>query len=167
MILKIFGASAIIIVSAASGYMHANGMRRRIVFLENLGHDILMLKSKIESRTKLSQAFFELAKESDCGEFWSEWKKQSDKYGIIRGCEKSLVKVANIYNLHKTDKRTISMLSGALGTTDIKSQLKHIDYISGMIEVILKNARDDYLKDSRIYKTGGVLIGFVTVLLII
>lgn len=167
MVLKLFGGAVVVCTSTIIGCCYAAGMHKRIVFLENIGHDIILLKSKIEERKKLVQAFRELADISDCSVFWNDWAKNADRFGIKNSCERSLGKLAYTFNLHKTDIRTINMLAGALGTTDIDAQLQHIDYISSMIDILCRNARADYDKNCRIYKTGGILLGIVTVLIMI
>ena len=167
MIIKLSGSVVVICMCVLIGYCYTAKLKRRIEFLECFNHDIIMLKSRISEREKLSMAFKYVSYFSSFEKLWITWTENLEAAGIRKAFEISLSKYRDELNLTKTDIKTMLMLTSGLGKTDIKSQKEHIDYVFGMINMLCENARSEYESNCKLYRSGSVLAGILLVILLL
>ena len=75
----------------------------------------------------------------------------------------------NLSALYFSEKEfeILKKLSSGLGKTDAENQLRHLDFMLNMISELYENASCDYKIKGNLYKSTGVSIGVLIVLLLI
>jgi len=70
-------------------------------------------------------------------------------------------------NLIKEDIDIIKNLNKLLGKTDIEGQISEIELTTTFIDKQIENARDEQLKNVKMYKTLGLVVGLVIVIILV
>ncbi len=75
----------------------------------------------------------------------------------------------NNYNsyLNKEDKEIIKMFGKLLGKTDKNGQISEIELSRKFIEKQIEKAEDEKQKNVKLYRSLGVIIGFVIIIIFI
>lgn len=167
MMLKLLGSVGVIIGSFVVGNKLSESLKKRRDFLLEFNHDIILLKSRISEREKLSRAFLYVSKFSGYPHIWESFMKLSESNGVKFAIEETMNVFSDELCLLKNDVKTINMLAKGLGATDISAQKDHIDYVSGMINMSAAEAGHIYERDSKIYRSVAVFVGIVLVILLL
>lgn len=70
-------------------------------------------------------------------------------------------------NLNKEDLGVIENLSNLLGKVDVDGQISEIELVDSFLETQLKKAEQECAKNTKMYKTLGIVIGLVIVIILI
>ena len=70
-------------------------------------------------------------------------------------------------SLDKEDKNIIKNLSNLLGKVDLDGQLKEIELVDNFLDIQIQKAEDEKKKNEKLYKTLGITIGLVVVIILI
>lgn len=70
-------------------------------------------------------------------------------------------------NLKKDDLETIKGLSKLLGKTDIDGQISEIELTTTLIDKQIEDARQEQAKNVKMYKTLGLVVGLVIVIILV
>jgi stage III sporulation protein AB len=70
------------------------------------------------------------------------------------------------YNFNKEDKEILKMFGKLLGKTDKKGQLSEIEITQNFIEKQTKKAEEEKNKNSKLYKTIGIIVGLAIVIIL-
>ena len=91
----------------------------------------------------------------------NDMKELSAEEAWIKSIEKS-----NTY-LNKEDIENIKSFGKMLGKTDKEGQVSHLELTKTFIEIQIEKARKEEEKNSKLYKTLGVLCGLALVIILI
>ena len=167
--IKIIGAFLLIISGFSAGMMMAQGLKKKVLFYEDLLSFLSELKSLISYTSQpLSDVFGENTFNGVFNEF-------SNAVHLSMQCEntfedawkKSLSILSDGVPLEDDDISLISEFGRGLGKTDISGQIALCELISAKADSRLQMCRKDKESKSQMYKTLGVLGGAATALLII
>ena len=76
------------------------------------------------------------------------------------------IEKSNTY-LNKEDIENIKSFGKMLGKTDKEGQVSHLELTKTFIEIQIEKARKEEEKNSKLYKTLGVLCGLALVIILI
>lgn len=167
MIVKLLGSTAIIIASILIGNIYAIRMKNRSDFLFWFNHDLVLLKTRISEREKLSRAFAYVGNFSVYPKVWISFSEMVDSVGVKYSIEKTIQNFADELNLDANDIKIIEMLANGLGASDVESQIEHIEYVSDMIKKAAESAKNKYDKNCKLYRSASILVGIMLVLILL
>lgn len=173
LIIKISLLVMVLVVSTMIGFFISNKFSERVKELEDLATALELFETKISYtydslidtftyisenlKTKIYRIFFITA------EHLRENKNLSAGE-IFR----NVIDEEKIFlELNKKDIEIIKNLSIALGQVDLETQLKNINLVSNLLNVQLKEAREEKMKNFKVYRNMGVLTGLVLIILLI
>ena len=88
-----------------------------------------------------------------------------EKYSAGEALNKA-IDISNT-NLTKEDKEVLKGLSNMLGKVDIDGQISEIKLVDSFLNVQLENAEEEYRKNNKMYKTLGIIVGIMIVIVLI
>lgn len=157
-IFKYFILGIIITISSYLGILKAKTYENRVKELNKFQNALLMFKSKIEfTYEPIKSIFEEISKVI--------YKNEENIFLNSSYAEKSLTNTWNdsIYKLkndfNDEDKEIIRMFGKLLGKTDIVGQVNEIELTMKLIEKQIEKAEDEKKRNSKLYKTMGVIFG--------
>ena len=69
-------------------------------------------------------------------------------------------------NLKKEDKKVIKTLSKLLGQTDVEGQISQIEITEEFLEEQIKEAKEERIKNEKLYTRLGTVIGLTIVIIL-
>lgn len=161
--MKLIGAVLIFSACTWCGFKVSQSLKNRCVFLERFITALEILKTEIAfSGADLKTAFENAARISGASIF-SQAALYIEKEGINMAWKRAVEQVA----ISDADRRLIMLLSSRLGKTDAKGQVRHIEYVSGLVSEAKREAVSRYEGTGGLYRRGGVLLGMFAVLILI
>lgn len=155
-------------ISSYIGFIKAKEFSDRVEQLKKFESALTMFKAKIEFTyepvkeifTQISSAvykdennIFKLTKDNlgyrDIGLVWEDQVNNYNSY------------------LNKEDKEIIKMFGKLLGKTDKNGQISEIELSRKFIEKQIEKAEDEKQKNVKLYRSLGVIIGFVIIIIFI
>lgn len=150
----------------ACGYMGIRmsmSLKKRVKSLEDIYTSLEMLESEISfSVSRLREAFCHI----DRNGIFADAAEEMTRCGVKTAMEKSLNKNREKLCLSEADCEIILMLSDSLGKTDVQDQIKSIRYAKSMIASQQDTAKNEYARTGKLYRSGGVLIGLMIVVVL-
>lgn len=162
--LKLTGAMLIIISSAFLGFYKAYTLKKRcdsldkvIAALKTLGSEIAYTKRDIKS------VFETIGDTQNLPLFRCTAEKMK-----VKNCRKALCESIDEQKMYLlgTDNEILKLLAENLGMTDAETQIGAIEHACTRLEDARKNAVLEYEKNSRLYRSTGILCGLLTVILL-
>ncbi len=161
---KLIGAVMTGFACAYIGFRMSMTLKMRIKSLSEIISSLEMLESEISfSVSKLKEAFLRV----DRNGFFTCAAENMEEKGIKRSWEKAVKDNKSRLCLTDADSDILMMLALSIGRTDTDDQIKNIKYVKTMIEAQEKQAQSDYGRMGRVYRSGGVLVGLMTVIILI
>lgn len=161
---KIFGAVMTGFACGYFGFRMSMTLKTRLKSLSDIAVSLEMLESEIAfSINKLKKAFvridrnglFTLAsnvmEEKGAGKAWSE---------AVNNTREKLC-------LTEADSDILLMLGKSIGKSDTEDQIKNIRYVKNLIKDQEKQAGEEYSRFGKLYRSGGVLVGLMLIILLI
>lgn len=162
---KFAGAVFIILSASYIGFHRAETLRRRLMYLRNITNSLNMLESEISfSQNILSYVFTRIDEVSDTNGLFLKAAEKMGETGIKKAwCE--AVDSTDMC-LKKQDKEALYIFGEGLGMSGRDNQIKNIRHTKEMINSLADEAKDEYEKNAKLYRSAGFLTGlFFAVLL--
>ncbi len=70
-------------------------------------------------------------------------------------------------SLNNEDKEALKSLAKLLGNTDINGQLSQINLVNNFLDEQIKDATEAKLKNEKLYKKLGIIVGLAVVIVLI
>ena len=157
-ILKFINLTCVLFICIYLGYYKAKGYENRVIELNKFENSLIMFKSKIEfTYEPIKNIFEEISKiiyENEENIFISTINYEKD---LSLSWNNSTNKINN--GLNNEDKEIIKMLGKMLGKTDIKGQVNEINLCINLVERQLKKAECEREKNTKLYRTMGIVLG--------
>ncbi|MCI8403565.1 MAG: hypothetical protein HFE49_01550 [Clostridia bacterium] len=161
---KIFGAVMTGFACGYFGFRMSMTLKTRLKNLGDIAASLEMLESEIVfSVNKLKKAFLSIDRN---GLFTLAAEDMEDK-GIGKAWAAAVNGIKSRLCLTEADSDILLMLGRSIGKTDTDDQIKNIKYIKSLIKEQEKQAREEYGRFGRIYRSGGVLAGLMLIILLI
>ena len=172
MLLKIIGVTTVLITSTGIGMKMAQKLEgrlrdlrtfmvglqileREIAFLSNSLPDAFIKISYIKGNT--SHIF------KECGDIL----KSKQGYCVEEAWEKAFEKYYMNTFLEDEDRQILLNLGKSLGAYDIENQIQNIKMITSQLGIQEKKAEENIAKNSKLYKSLGVLAGLAIVIVLL
>ena len=157
-ILKFLNLIGILLICIYLGNYKAKGYENRVTELNRFQNALIMFKSKIEFTFEPIKSIFEdiskIVYENKENIFFNSIK---DIKNLSKSWNNSTIEIKN--GLNNEDKEIIKMFGKMLGKTDVKGQVNEIDLCISLIERQLKKAETEKEKNTKLYKTMGIILG--------
>lgn len=162
--IKLMGA---VMVGASCGYFGfrmSMSLKRRMENLSDIAVSLELLESEISfGQSRLTRAFERV----DRNGLFKSAASRIEELGINKAWRAAVEENRTKMCLTDSDADTLLMLGKNLGKTDTDDQLKHIKYIKTIIEGLSREAREEYKRLGKMYRSGGVLAGLMLIIILI
>ena len=157
-IFKYFILGVIITISSYLGILKSKTYENRVKELNKFQNALLMFKSKIEfTYEPIKSIFEEISK--------IIYRNEENIFLFSSSERKDVTSMWNDYidistnDFNNEDKEIIKMFGKLLGKTDIVGQVNEIELTMKLIEKQIEKAEDEKNRNSKLYKTMGVILG--------
>lgn len=159
-ILIVLGTSILGFSASMMNYKRHKNLIKIIVGLTAMENEISYTKKPIDEVLKRVSEII------DFKEIFLTTAKMSNEIPLKRRWESAVLEDYKKLYLKKEDVETILLLAGELGMTDREGQIKNIKHVKKLTEVLQKEAKDEYFKQSKLLKGLGVSVGLFLVILL-
>lgn len=164
--IKFLNLFLICLICFFMGNLKAKSYENRVIELTKFQNSLLMLKNKIEfTYEPINIIFNDISKiiYENNKNIFSETLNNDNE--IYIAWSESLELINNNFNAE--DKEIVNMFGKLLGKTDIKGQISQIELTQKLIERQIEKAEDDKNKNSKLYKTMGIVCGMTICIILI
>lgn len=159
-LILIFGSSSMIGIIIAKQYS------KRLEELEDMKNALNLIETKIRfSKEPLSLIFKDISNVSKNKEIFEKTNENMNDM-LVGKAWKEAVEKANT-NFKKEDIKILLMLGNMLGKTDSEGQINNIEEIKELLNIQIENANLEKQKNEKLYKTLGMTIGLVIIIMLI
>ena len=166
--IKIIIFTFIFLSSSAIGILISKRYEERVKELKDFKICLNMFKTKIQfTYEPIPEIFNQVANSMDTkpGKIF-EFASNNMKL-LKAGDAWNLALDTNNLNINEEDKNILKNLSKLLGQTDIKGQLNQIEITSTFLDEQIKKAEEEKLKNEKMYRSLGMVIGLAIVIILI
>ncbi|MCX7715222.1 MAG: hypothetical protein N2171_05810 [Clostridia bacterium] len=168
MIAKMMGGICILSATTYLGFERAHLLYKRVKYIMNIKTSLTMLESEIGfCANRLDSAFMTISKLSDTQGLFSQTAKKLQSVGIKEAWEMSVRAHREKMRLTGEDTEILLSFGAELGMTDRENQIKNIRYITSLLEKQYKEAKEEYERMARTYRSIGILSGLFLIVLLI
>lgn len=164
--LKFINLGMICLICFYIGELKAKSYENRVIELSKFQNSLIMFKSKIEfTYEPINSIFLDISRiiyEDKANIFIDVLNNNKD---IYLSWNESVERQKN--NINNEDKEIIKMLGKLLGKTDIRGQVSQIELTQKLIEKQIEKAEDEKNKNSKLYKTMGVICGMAICIILV
>ena len=159
---------AIFFISTVIGISIADRYTNRVNDLKNIRNILNILETKIKfTYEPLPQIFEEISNEFK-GEVSRIFQIAKEKMVELSAGEAWHFAIENSNtNMNEEDLNILNGLEKLLGKTDIDGQLSEINLIKEFIDIQIKKAEEEQIKNAKLYKNLGIMIGMIIVIILI
>ena len=168
MILKITIYSFIFLSCSLIGILISKKYSNRVNELIEFKNALNIFKTKIRyTYEPLPEIFAEISESIDSN-ISSVFKKASEKMNICSAGEAwdLALKIEDL-NIDDEDISALKNLSKLLGKTDLEGQVNQIEMTSQFLDKQIKKAENQRLKNEKMYRTLGMIMGLGIVIILI
>ncbi len=158
----------IFLLSAAIGIAVSKIFENRVKELREFKNNLNIMKNKIKfTYEPLKEIFCDIANES-ASAVEKIFKKISIKMenNQLKEVWENSIQEADI-SLNQEDKDIIKRLGKLLGQTDVDGQLSEIELTESFLDIQIQKAEEAKKKNQKLYKTLGIVMGLVFVIILI
>ena len=162
---------AILIGSTSIGFLISKGYKNRVLELRCFSNLINILQNKIKFTHKPLCDVLEEVSNIKTNARISQIFKKTAKNLENQTCEEALDKAITeekvFLNLNTEDIELIKILGTVLGKTDIDGQMSEINQFNVLLANQIAKAEQEQLKNEKMYKSLGTIVGLVIVIILI
>ncbi len=166
--IKIIIYSLIFLSCSTIGILISKKYVNRVNELREFKNALNLFKTKIRyTYEPLPEIFAEIS-ESIESNISTVFKQASEKMSACTAGEAwNLALKVNTLNIDEEDKTVLKNLSKLLGKTDLEGQLNQIEMTSDFLDKQIRKAENQKEKSERMYRTLGMIMGMVIVIILI
>ena len=158
---------AIFGLSTAIGLAISKAYENRVVELKEFKNILNIMKTKIKfTYEPLAEIFKQIANNNDTNveKVFGQMANQITYYQT-REVWEDCIQDADI-SINQEDKDILKRLGKLLGQTDVEGQISEIEVIENFLNMQIDKAEEDKKKNQKMYKTLGVTIGLIFVIIL-
>lgn len=166
-IVKYFILFLILVFSTLIGKFLSKKYVYRLEELDDIKNALNILKTKIKfTYEPIPEIFEEISNNvnKNVGRIFSLAKEEMRDKIASEAWENAVEKVE--CNLKKEDKKVIKTLSKLLGQTDVEGQISQIEITEEFLEEQIKEAKEERIKNEKLYTRLGTVIGLTIVIIL-
>lgn len=165
--LKIIIYSCIFLSSSAIGMLISKKYEDRVNELKEFKNALNMFKAKIKFTYEPIPEIFEQISNSMNSKPGKIFKLASNNMKLLAaGDAWNMAIDTNILSITEEDKNILKNLSKLLGQTDLEGQVNQIDLTSNFLNEQIAKAEKEKLKNEKMYRTLGMIIGLAIVIIL-
>jgi len=161
LLIAIFGLSTAIGMAVSKTY------ENRVVELKEFKNMLNAIKTKIKfTYEPLAEIFKQLANKNDTNieRIFGQMANQITYYPT-REVWENCIQDADI-SINQEDKDILKKLGKLLGQTDVEGQVSEIEVVESFLNIQIDKAEEEKKKNQKMYKTLGVTIGLIFVIVL-
>ena len=163
-IVKYFILFLILVFSTLIGKFLSKKYVYRLEELDDIKNALNILKTKIKfTYEPIPEIFEEISNNvnKNVGRIFSLAKEEMRDKIASEAWENAVEKVE--CNLKREDKKVIKTLSKLLGQTDVEGQISQIEITEEFLEEQIKEAKEEKIKNEKLYTRLGTVVGLTIV----
>lgn len=168
--IKYISLVAILFLAMYIGNLMSKKYINRVKELIQIKLALNIIKSKIKfTQVPLKEIFEQIHKnteEVNIKEFWKNTIKELNKNLSIEEAWENAIKRTET-NLNKEDLNILLDMGKLLGKTDVDGQVSNLEIASTFIDTQIEKAEIEKQKNSKLYKTLGVVSGLTIIIILI
>lgn len=168
--IKYISLVAILFLAMYIGNLMSKKYINRVKELVQIKLALNIIKSKIKfTQIPLKDIFEQISKnteEVNVKEFWENTIKELNKNLSIEEAWENAIKKTET-NLNKEDLNILLDMGKMLGKTDVDGQVSNLEIASTFIDTQIEKAEIEKQKNSKLYKTLGVVTGLAIIIILI
>lgn len=167
-VLKIFLLIAIIVASTFLGILFSKKYSNREKELKEMKNALNMLSTKIKfTYETIPNLFIEISNkiQGTVGKIFMRSAIRMKEESAGEAWTSSFDDVPN--NLLEEDITILKSLGRLLGQTDVEGQLSEIEVVNQFLDTQLENARQERIKNEKMYRTLGIISGLTCAVIFI
>lgn len=170
LIIKTIFLFMIFVTSSGIGYTIANQYNNRVKDLQEMQNALNIMKTKMRyTYETIPDIFEEISKttKENISEIFKESieKMNNENQNAGQAWKNSILNSKTSFT--QEDKTILSNMEKLLGRTDLEGQVGEIELTTKLINVQLDKAEKEKIKNAKLYKTLGNVIGITIVILLI
>lgn len=154
-------------LSTSIGLMISKRFDNRVIELKEFKNILNIMKTKIKfTYEPLAEIFKQIANknESNIERIFGQMANQITYYQT-RDVWENCIQEADI-SINQEDKDILKKLGKLLGQTDVEGQVSEIEVTQNFLNMQIEKAEEEKKKNQKIYKTLGITIGLVFVIIL-
>ena len=167
LILKYILLLIIFTLSAAIGFSISKTYENRVNELKDFKNILNIMKTKIKfTYEPLGEIFRQISKDNTgkIEKIFGQIAMQME-YCQVQEAWMKCIQNADI-SINQEDKNILKKLGKLLGQTDVEGQISEIEVTESFLETQIQKAEEEKKKNQKMYKTLGVVIGLVFVIIL-
>ena len=155
-------------LSSAIGITISKIYENRVKELKEFKNILNIMKTKIKfTYEPLQEVFREISKDNytKIEKIFGKMSSQIE-YKQVSEVWTNCIQEADIC-INQEDKDVLKKLGKLLGQTDVEGQVSEIDVTQSFLDIQIEKAEEEKKKNQKMYKTLGVVIGLVFVIILI
>lgn len=167
-ILKMFLLIAIIVASTFLGILFSKKYSNREKELKEMKNALNMLSTKIKfTYETIPNLFIEISNkiQGTVGKIFMRSAIRMKEESAGEAWTRSFDDVPN--NLLEEDITILKSLGRLLGQTDVEGQISEIEVVNQFLDTQLENARQERIKNEKMYRTLGIISGLTCAVIFI
>lgn len=161
LLILIFGLSTAIGLAISKTY------ENRVIELKEFKNILNIMKTKIKfTYEPLAEIFKQISNNNETAieKIFGQMSNQIT-YFQTREVWENCIQEADI-SINQEDKDILKKLGKLLGQTDVEGQVSEIEVIENFLNIQIEKAEEDKKKNQKLYKTLGITIGLVFVIIL-
>lgn len=161
LLISIFGLSTAIGLAISKAY------ENRVVELKEFKNILNIMKTKIKfTYEPLADIFRQISNncETNVEKIFGQMSNQIN-YFQTREVWENCIQQADI-SINQEDKNILKKLGKLLGQTDVEGQISEIEVIENFLDTQIEKAEEEKKKNQKMYKTLGITIGLIFVIIL-
>lgn len=155
-------------LSTAIGMVISKIYENRVVELKEFKNILNIMKTKIKfTYEPLAEIFKQIAKDNTTNveKIFGQMANQISYYQTKEVWE-NCIQEADI-SINQEDKDILKRLGKLLGQTDVDGQISEIELTENFLDMQIEKAEEEKKKNQKMYKTLGITIGLVFVIILL
>ena len=169
MFIKYIFMFLIFLISLLIGNAISTKYRERVIELKDFKSALNLLKAKIiYTYEPIPEIFLEISKKFDStiGDIFRISRDKMKKIPAGIAWE-SAIDEYNLLNISKEDKKILNGLGKLLGKTNKDGQISEIELTEQFLDMQIEKAEKERIKNEKLYKTLGGIVGCTLVIILI
>lgn len=166
-IIKYILLFCIFVLCTAIGISISKAYENRVKELKEFKNILNIMKTKIKfTYEPLEEIFKQIAKDNktDIERIFGQMSNQI-KYFNTKDVWEECIQDADI-SINQEDKDILKKLGKLLGQTDVDGQVSEIEVTENFLDMQIDNAEEEKKKNQKIYKTLGITVGLIFVIVL-
>lgn len=161
---KALGAVMTGMSCAYLGFRLSLSQKKRVQSLNDILTSLEALESEISfCAQRLGRAFVR----ADRNGLFTAAAEGIEENGVEKAWKEAVQASQNRLSLTDADCDALRMLGDGIGKTDTDNQIKHIRYVKSCLTNQRDSAQAEYDKFGRVYRSGGVLVGLMIIIVLL